>query len=170
MMRLEPFLGKVNRSIDLFMIINEALVTLYSLDGQEECQNVMPVCYSFFNKEFTRYAERAPSNSEVALVLKELCDSLESVAFKEHPDPEAKRLSIVDPKGFKTRGSRATSTSTKVDHCAHAQRSKMVEHFQSDVLDRKPKSAKQKNGIDVLSVIKRGITLKPASTFWTLNT
>ena len=36
MMRLEPFLGKVNRSIDLFMIINEALVTLYSLDGQEE--------------------------------------------------------------------------------------------------------------------------------------
>ena len=130
----------------------------------------MPVCYSFFNKEFTRYAERAPSNSEVALVLKELCDSLESVAFKEHPDPEAKRLSIVDPKGFKTSGSRATSTSTKVDHSAHVQRSKMVEHFQSDVLDRKPKSAKQKSGIDVLSDIKRGITLKPASTFWTLNT
>ena len=49
MMRLEPFLGKVNRSIDLFMKINEALVTLYCLDGQTECQNAMPACYSFFN-------------------------------------------------------------------------------------------------------------------------
>ena len=48
MMRLEPFIGQVNRSIDLFVKINEALVTLYSLDGQSECQNVMPVCYSVF--------------------------------------------------------------------------------------------------------------------------
>ena len=126
------------------MKINEALVTLYSLDGQSECQNVMPVCYSFFKKEFSKYAEKAQTYSEVASVLKELCDSLERADFKEHIDGATKRLSIVDPKGFKTSGPRTLSTSTKVDHCAHVQRSKMVERFQVDVLDRKPKQPKTK--------------------------
>ena len=144
MMRLEPFLGKVNRSIDLFVKINEALVTLYSLDGRTDGQNVMPVCYSFFNREFSKYAKRAYTNSEIALVLKDLCRSLETDTFQDENDTETRRLSILDPKGFKTSGPRTTSTSTKVDHCAHIQRVKMVERFQVDILDRKPKSSKPK--------------------------
>ena len=99
MMRLEPFLGMANRSVDLFKSLNDALVTLYSLDGRNESQNVMPVCYSFFNKEFMRYAEMGMANSEVALVLNSLCDSLERGTFREQPDQDTKRLSIVDPKG-----------------------------------------------------------------------
>ena len=144
MMRLESFLGNVNRSIDLFKSLNDALVTLYSLEGREECQNVMPVCYSFFNREFARYAELAQTNSEVALVLKELCNSLEAVTFQKENVTEPRRLSIVDPKAAKISGQRTTSTSSTVDHCAHVQRSKMVERFQRDVLDRKPRPTKTK--------------------------
>ena len=45
MMRLEPFIGMANRSVDLFKSLNNALVTLYSLEGRTESQNIMPVCY-----------------------------------------------------------------------------------------------------------------------------
>ena len=99
MMRLEQFLGMANRSVDLLISLDDALVTLYSLEGRNESQNVMPVCYSFFNKEFMRYAEMGMANSEVALVLNSLCDSLERGVFREQHDQETKRLSIVDPKG-----------------------------------------------------------------------
>ena len=36
MMRLEPFIGMVNRSVDLFKSFNNALVTLYSLERRTE--------------------------------------------------------------------------------------------------------------------------------------
>ena len=141
-MRLEPFIGMANRSIDLFKSLNNALVTLYSLEGRTESQNVMPVCYSFFNKEFARYAEIGTVNSEVASVLNGLCDSLERGTFREQPDQDTKRLSIIDLRGVKMSGPRTTSTSTKVDNCAHVQRAKMVERFQVDVLDRKGKPSR----------------------------
>ena len=38
MMRLEPFIGLVNRSVVLFKSLNDALVTLYSLEGRTESQ------------------------------------------------------------------------------------------------------------------------------------
>ena len=41
-------------------------------------------------------------------------------------------------------GPRTTSTSTKVDNCAHIQRAKMVERFHVDVLDRKAKPSQTK--------------------------
>ena len=139
MMRLEPFIGMANRSVDLFKSLNNALVTLYSLEGRTESQNVMPVCYSFFNKEFARYAEMGTANSEVRSVLNSLCDSLERGTFRPQPDQDTKRLSIIDSRGVKMSGPRTTSTSTKVVNCAHIRRAKMVERFQVDVLDRKAK-------------------------------
>ena len=84
------------------------------------------------------------TNSEVASVLNSLCDALEQGAFHEQQVTETKRLSIVDPKGVKVSGPRTTSTSTKVDHCAHVQRAKMVGRFQVEVLDRKAKPQKAK--------------------------
>ena len=85
------------------------------------------------------------ANSEVASVLNGLCDSLERGTFREQPDQETKRLSIVDPKGVKMSGPRTTSTSTKVDNCAHVQRAKMVERFQVAILDRKERQPKVGN-------------------------
>ena len=40
--------------------------------------NVLPACYSFFVKEFSKHAEAAQTNEEVSAVLSELCKALET--------------------------------------------------------------------------------------------
>ena len=143
MMRLEPFIGNANRSLDVFKTINEALVTLYSLTNKTIVSSI-PTNYSFFNKELSHYAAMAETNSEVARVFHELCETLESASFDSSQQSViVKEASIVDPIALKMTGPRSTSTSTKVDGCAPSQRTKKVDVFQTDVLHRRKKPQQQ---------------------------
>ena len=60
--------------------------------------NVLPACYSFFVKEFSKHAEAAQTNEEVSAVLSELCKALETLAANENDggSVERRRPSIVD--------------------------------------------------------------------------
>ena len=126
-MRLEPFIANANRSLEVFQILNNTLSTLNGLQGCIESQNVIPVSYSFFMNEFTKYSEVAKQNDEVAIVLGELCLSLEEITFKETSQNGATRRSIAEPKAIKMTGPRTTSTSAKVNRSAPVQRTKMIE-------------------------------------------
>ena len=140
MMRIEPLISNANRSIEVFKQLNDTLETLYTLETGVVPQRCMPVSFSFFTKEFTRYAQEALTNSEVAQVLRELCESMERVPVKENVVCcQQPRRSIVDPEIIKIMGPRTTSTSSKVDRRAPVQRRKMVEDFQVNILDRKKK-------------------------------
>ena len=117
----------------------------------------MPVNFAFFTKEFTRFAEEAVTNSEVAQVLRELCESMERVPVKENVVCcQQPRRSIVDPEIIKIMGPRTTSTSSKVDRRAPVQRRKMVEDFQVIVLDRKKKPSVTKRQHKCLICNKTG--------------
>ena len=145
MIRLEPFFGVANRSLDMFKKLNDALVSLNSLQQQTTERSCMPVCFSFFKTEFSRFSELATTNTEVAAVLRELCESLESAPSKEMSQTcPATRRSIVDPGAMRIMGPRTTSTSARVDGRARAQRTHMVDDFHVDVLDRTKKPSKQK--------------------------
>ena len=171
MMRLEPFFGVANRSLDVFKKLNDALVSLNSLQQQTIERSCMPVCFSFFKTEFSRFSELATTNTEVASVLRELCESLESVLSKEISQTcPATRRSIVDPGAMRMMGPRTTSTSARVDGRARAQRTHMVDDFHVDVLDR-TKSRRKRNGdTPVRSVMERATTHRPANTSWLLKT
>ena len=52
LMRLEPFLEIAHRSVDVFRVLNNALVTLFSLVGKSEVKHQMPVNYSFSSPSF----------------------------------------------------------------------------------------------------------------------
>ena len=139
MMRIEPLISNANRSIDVFKQLNDTLETLNTLETGVVPQRCMAVSFAFFTKEFTRFAEEALTNPEVAQVLRELCESMERVPVKENvvccPQP---RRSIVDPEIIKMMGPRTTSTSSKVDRRAPVQRRKMVDDFQVGIIPKMP--------------------------------
>ena len=83
MMRIEPLIGNANRSNEVFKILNDTLATLYSLEARIAYQSCMPANFTFFSKEFARYAEEALSNPEVAQILREQCESAERIRSKE---------------------------------------------------------------------------------------
>ena len=153
MMRIEPLISNVNRSIDVFKQLNDTLETLYTLETGVLPQRCMAVSFSFFTKEFTRFAEEALTNPEVAQVLSELCESMEHVPVKENAICcQQPRRSIIDPEIIKIMGPRTTSTSSKVDHRAPVQRRKMVDNFQVNVLDRKKKPSRTKKATQMFNM------------------
>ena len=98
MMRIEPLISNANRSIEVFKQLNDTLETLYSLETGTVLQSCMPVGFAFFTEEFTRYAEEALTNPEVAQILRELCEVIEPVTVKENTVCcQQSRKSIVDP-------------------------------------------------------------------------
>ena len=146
-MRLEPFISNANRSLAVFETLNNALTILSSVDGQESPQNVIPATYSFLNKQFSRYAAMAATNTEVGLILRDLCKSLERIPRQEKAVPAEKRRSIMDPGVVKMTGQRTTTTSAKVNHSAPVQLTRMVDRYQTNVLGRtkKPAGAKRRH-------------------------
>ena len=147
-MHLEPYIAIANRSLEVFQMLNDTLSTLKSLKGCVGSQNVIPASYSFFINEYTKFSEAAKENDEVAMVLCELCRSLEEFTFKEENRNVPTRRSIADPKTIKMTGPRTTSTSAKVNRSAPTQRTKMVERYQEDVLDRvKPKEGRKRRHV-----------------------
>ena len=91
------------------------------------------------------FSGMAMTNSEVAGILRELCEPIERFSSQETTeDRPATRRSIVDPHRMKTMGPRTTSTSARVDGSARLQRTRMVDNFQVNVLDRTKKPSKQK--------------------------
>ena len=52
MARLEPFFGSVNRRLDIFVELNNALKTLNSLQDETTRTKVLPACFSFFVESF----------------------------------------------------------------------------------------------------------------------
>ena len=139
MARLEPFLGNANRRLDIFIELNNALTILQSLGNEPTQTNVLPVCYSFFYKTFSRHAEVAERDGEVSAVLTDLCARLKSLSStQKETSGERRRPSIVDPNVPRMMGPR-TTTSSRVDGRAKAPQTKMVDRFQKDVLNREKK-------------------------------
>ena len=141
LMRLETFMSVANRNIEVFNALNECLMTLYSVTNDNVGHNVVPATYSFFRAEFAHYAALSETNDEVARILSETCDSLETSAVsRRREDVASCRKSIVDPVTIKARGQRTTATSSNVDRTAARPRTKMTDTFQVEVLGRTKKS------------------------------
>ena len=111
------------------------------------------------------------TNTEVAAVLLEPCDSLEHVPSQETtrscPHP---RRSIVDPSAMRMMGPRTTSTSAKVNRRVLVQRTHMADTFQVNTLGRskKPSNAKRRH---VCSICRgEGHHPRRASTSWRRTT
>ena len=117
-MQLEPFIANANRSLEVFQILNDCLSILNSLQGENESRNVIPVSYSFFINEFAKSSELAKQNEEVAMVLIELCRSLEEYNFNETAPKVPTRRSIADTKSIKITAPRTTRTSAKINRSA----------------------------------------------------
>ena len=142
LMRLETFMSVANRNVDVFNTLNECLVTLYSLTNNNVGHNVVPATYSFFNSEFAHYTALSETNDEVARILSETCNALETIAVSSRRnDVASSRKSILDPVAIKMRGHKTTATSSNVDRTAARPRTKMTDTFQVDVLGRTKKSA-----------------------------
>ena len=77
MPRIEQFLGLANRDRALFTILDDTLSTLYNLAGEPFMSNVCPATYHFFQREFTRFSDMSRTNTEMLVVLNDLCDALE---------------------------------------------------------------------------------------------
>ena len=147
MMRLEPFLGNSHRNVAVFKMLNNALSVLNDIENAPSTQNVIPATYTFFNREFGRFAALSETNAEIAAVMSELCTSLESGRF-ETPSASnqcPQRPSIVDPLFVKVRGPQSTCTSAKVDNTSQPPQTKAVETYQRERLHRgKPSPAKRR--------------------------
>ena len=127
-MRLEPFLSICNRNVDVFKLLYDTLMTLHSIVNQEDFSRALPVNFSFFKKEFDRFAALAETNDEVKTVLDELCVSLDecSQTVTSTSRPVCERWSIADPVVPRMRGHITKSTSSKVDLTATPARTTMV--------------------------------------------
>ena len=148
MARFEPFIGSANRRLDVFIELNNTLTTLNSLQDETVPTNVLPACFSFFVKEFSRHVKAAETNEEISAVLIELCNTLETLSEKENDGGNADRMrpSIVDPPVPRMRGPRTTTTSSRVDRRAKAPQTNMTDEYQQVVLNRekRPKRAGRK--------------------------
>ena len=137
LMRLEPFLEIAHRSIDVFKILNNSLMTLYSFGGKTEFNRLMPVNYSFFHSQFSLYSDMAQTNNEVKETLLELCQDLEKINREaSHQNGRGPKKSIIDPSTQKLRGCQTKSTSSKVNHTSVPPSTKMVDAFQVNELHR----------------------------------
>ena len=126
---LEPFIGSANRRLDVFIELNNALTTLNILQGETTPTNVLPACFSFFIKEFSRHVEAAETNEEVSAVLIELCNTLETLSAIENDGWSIvkRRPFIVDPPVPRMRGPRTTTTSSRIDRRAKAPQTNMTD-------------------------------------------
>ena len=70
LMRLELFMGIVNRNIAVFHILNECLTALYHVTDNMTNHNVVLANFAFFNKELSRFCSLSETNKDVAAILK----------------------------------------------------------------------------------------------------
>ena len=120
----------------MFSVLNNALVTLYSLVGKTELKRLMPVNYSFLYAVFSQFSDMGQTNDEVKETLLELCRDLETIGDPGQHQNEALRKSIIDPSTRKIRGYQTRSTSAKVNHTSVPPSTKTVDAFQVGVLHR----------------------------------
>ena len=127
-MRLEPFLNISNRNVEVFKLLDNALVTLHSLGNEQPCVRETPLNYTFIKKEFDHFATVAETNDEVLELLNELCVTLDACVRTDTQSDQRRfeRKSIADPVLPRMRGHMTTSTSAKVDRTAALPRTKMV--------------------------------------------
>ena len=135
---LEPFLDLATRSVDVFRLVNDALMCLSDLKPQET-RNDSPISFRFLMNEFGRYVLLARESAEVSKVLTELCESLKTLPTQETSKKNivTARKSIVDPGFVRVMGPRSTSTSSKVDHQAAPPQTKMIAAYKASADSRR---------------------------------
>ena len=74
--RRQPIIETAHMSVDVFNLINTALVTLYEMEQRPTSNALMPVNYSFLFAEFSRLVRVSETNGEICEVLLELCKTL----------------------------------------------------------------------------------------------
>ena len=142
LMKLQPFIETAHRSVSVFNTINSALMTLYGMEERQVLKTLMPVNYPFLFGEFSRLVDASHTNSEIRETLVELCADLERLNETEQRQNGLPRSSIADPTFQRVRGRQTTSTSAKVDHMSAPPRSKAVDDFQVNTLQRAKKPAR----------------------------
>ena len=95
--RLEPFFEIAHQSIDVFRILNNSLVTLYSLEAMPQSIRQVPVNYSFSMVILHSFSGMWQSNYEVVEIARELCHDMESMSEMDKRQKAGPRKSIIDP-------------------------------------------------------------------------
>ena len=135
--RLEPFLANANRNVAIFRVLDNALVSLHSLCGDETSRVWTSAAYNHLTSEFEMFARMSQTNNDVFTILNETCWALENVPLnKQSVEDAPSRKSIADPLVPKMRGPRTVCTSARVDHAGVPARTKMTDDFQIKVLGR----------------------------------
>ena len=141
-MFLEPFFDLATRSVPVFELLHNALLSLHELANEDGFDN-NPITFQFLTKKFKRFVTMAEENGEMVSVFCALCNALETLKSKDpQPTEPQRRVSIADPGVVRVFGPRTTSTSAKVDHTAVPPHTKMVEALRaSKESGRKPRPA-----------------------------
>ena len=139
-MRIDPYLGIANRSVDVYDTLIGALSSLCTLTGKTPKHNECPLSYASLKEQFAELAAHV-ERDDVACVFRETLQTLERIQNKD--DQPRTKKSIVDPIAPRLRGPRATGTSARVDHVASVPRTKMIQDHVGQG-NSKPKSATRK--------------------------
>ena len=145
-MRLEPFFGVSNRSVPVFQLLSDTLLTLSSIVPDTKQMDDIHATFSFFKKEYERFINISANEHEVAVILSELCVSLEALSrpSQQQLAETTVRKSIVDPCVLRMKGPKTTSTSARVNHTAPCPRTAMVEKVHGVVREKKPSHDRKK--------------------------
>ena len=146
-MRLEPFFGISNRSLPVFQLLSDTLLTLSSIVPDTKRMDDIHATFSFFKKEYERFINISANEPEVAVILSELCVSLEALSqpSQQQPAETTVRKSIVDPCILRMKGPKTTTTSARVNHTAPCPRTAMVEKVHGAVREKaKPSHGRKK--------------------------
>ena len=131
-MFLEPYFDQSTRSVPVFKMIIDAMMSINDLID-DEIRFDYPITFRFLTNEYTKFVGFAKDNIEVSHILMELCTSLKSLSTQplSNSDQPVPKRSIIDPGFVKVIGPQSTSTSSKVDNKAIPPRTKMVEAFRT---------------------------------------
>ena len=145
-MRLEPFFGVSNRSVPVFQLLSDTLLTLSSIVPDTKRMGDIHATFLFFKKEYERFFNISVNEPEVAGILSELCVSLEALSrpSQQQPAETTVRKSIIDPCVLRIKGPKTTSTSARVNHTAPCPRTAMVEKVHGAVREKTKPSPHRK--------------------------
>ena len=98
-MRIEPFFGVSNRSVPVFNLLRDTLLTLSSILPDTKRMDDIHATFTFFKKEYERFINVSANEPEAAVILSELCVSLEALSqpSQQQLAETTVRKSIVDP-------------------------------------------------------------------------
>ena len=118
-----------NRSVPVFQLLSDTLLTLSSVSPDTKRMDDIHATFSFFKKEYDRFINVSANEPEVAVILSELCVSLEALSqpTQQEPAETTVRKSIVDPCVLRMKGPKTTSTSARVNHTAPTPKTVMVQ-------------------------------------------